>query len=569
MLKKRILMSTMAVGLAAVLVGTQTGAPVAAYMSRRDVFDYSVALVEKRSDLIVVKPSVELSIEAQQLIDEINAKLAEVRARIDTGAEALKVEVDLIVAQLDKLIDQLESLANGAVDQAAVWLNAALVDAKGALVSLVEKITYDLEYSVAYGNALKQAELDIEDCEDSGIFDQVESAIAGLGTLLNNTMVKTALSFIGVSVPATIDVAWVNANLAGIETLVNTACGVIGSYCAAIQTQITNINSLLARYSICEGLVESPEAYAHGVADAAAKMAAELAGRLAGEMFDRIISEIDLAGKIGEAKEQIQGMIGDLADGLKAQLNTAKMQLKAFLDETLAGLDAYYNRLLDQKSGLILVSTTTVGGNVGSNSRELTWRDILEGNFDIDAYEVSIDLERYPDCTTSEVQIKHKLTLESTWPTELTIDFSGSFNLPEIRFVPVRIDLGSLIGNMVGLGEFGVSSAWISGFINEWIGGRLVGLAPVFNSHEINFNVHHTFRLPDVSGFLNWAKDTTQIVRRSENCPRLPRTGASSASMTDGSSAAVALDYGAILVATGALGVGGAFYLRKKAVSRR
>lgn len=593
---KKILLPVAAIGLVATLVATQVAMPVSAYAAaQRGVFNYNVALVENRNSVVVVDPSIELSAEAQQLINEINAQLAQVRAQLDAGANLLKAEVDTAIARLNQVIDQLSLVANGTVDQAEVLLQQALTEVKDMLVNLVEQAVYAQEYNPgvynqAYNEALTRAQQNQADWQAAvdayeapgGIVDQINAAVNNFNTLLSPAL-RSALALAGITLPNPITTDWVIGGGASVLNSISSSCGLISlptlaSACNGLMVPVNNITNNLSEYLAYKALLADPTVdpvtYATAAAEQAdaaeqarARFIAQAAAAAAGLIFDQTITSIEAL--IAQAKTGVQTAITDFAEQVKAQLIEIKTEINAYLSDALTKMDALYQGLLNQKSGLTLVSTTKIGSSTGSNSRELTWRDILQGNFDIDAYEVQINLAEFPDCKTSEVPVKHKLTLESAWPTELNIDFNRSFTFPELKLRPINIDLSDLM-NAIDLSQFGIQSSWLSNIINQRLNGQLTGLIPTIDWRNINVNINKTINLPDISGLLDWSKDTTKITRNSVSCMKAPVTGIGTATTTtSGSSVAATFNYSAVIIAAGIIGVGGAFFVRRQTTIRK
>jgi len=595
MSKKKILLPVAAMGLAATLVATQVAMPVSAYAAQRGVFDYNVTLVENRNSVIVVDPSVELSAEALQLINEINAQLTQVRAQLDAGAKLLQAEVDAAITRLNQVIDQLKVIANGAADQAEVLLQQALTEVKDMLVNLVEQAVYAQEYnpgiySQAYNEALARAQQDQTDWQAAvdayeapgGIVDQINTAVNNFDTLLSPAL-RSALALAGITLPNPITTDWVIGGGASVLNSISSSCGLIPlptlvSACSNLMVPVNTITNNLSEYLAYKALLADPTVdpvtYATTAAEQAdaaerarARFIAQTAAAAAGLIFDQTIISIETL--IAQAKTEVQVAIIDFAGQVTAKLNEIKDEINAYLSDALTKMDALYQGLLNQKSGLTLVSTTKIGSSTGSNSRELTWRDILQGNFDIDAYEVQINLAEFPDCATSEVPVKHKLTLESAWPTEITIDFNRSFTLPELKLRPISIDLSDLM-NAIDLNQFGIQSSWLSNAINQHLNGHLTGLIPTIDWRNINVSINKTINLPDVSGLLDWSKDTTEITRSSVRCMKAPVTGIGTATTTtSGSSVAATFNYSAVIIVAGIIGVGGAFFVRRQTTIRK
>lgn len=620
-LKNRLIIPAFALGMAGLVVGSSVATPLmASAATRSDVFDYSTVITEQNMSYIVVDPDVTLSAESLAVIADINARLAEIEGQLDADAAVLEANIKAVIAKLDQAIEQLKDLAKDAKTQAEAALQQALVEIRAVLVDYVESAVYAREYNPgvkaqAYSDALAKAQQDQSDWQaavdayeaSGGVVDKIAAAVTSFNTILDgNSTVRGLFSALGLPDPVTNE--WMIANITSVASTinkVNCSSGLVAllgatAACNSVKAEVATISSNLSDYQLYKDLLANPPAdpvaYATEEAEKAdtaekgrAETVAKAEALAAGLLFDQAV--VGIGDLIEQGKTEAQEFVSELAAKITAKLETVKAKVEVHVADAKAQAAAYYQALLDQKSGLTLVSTTTVGNNSGSNSRELTWRDIVNRDFDIADYRVAVDTSEFDKCSSTEVTAYHKLTLESAWPDEIKIDFSRSYTLPTFTIDPIAVNLKDIVIKVPGHGVKTIPASQLNSGINQFldqhVNNKLAKLVDEVSGSELSINVHKSVSVPSLSGLLDEATDELVYDLYSPSCdlvidgpidedPVKKDDGFSYPNTGYGPSAQVSEDGGATatplvmaLIAAGALGTGGALLIARKRRSNK
>jgi ElaB/YqjD/DUF883 family membrane-anchored ribosome-binding protein len=509
-----------------------------ATMASLDGSEARLVLVESQDQYtVVVDPEIQISEALKQEIADLQAQLDTVKDQVNAQVDTIKAELENAVGRLNDALEQLKELAgDDAKAQAEAALATVLAQVRQALVDYVTTSIYANEYdptvkTTAYGKAFTQAsQTETEWLTEKGIaegpggvLERIDDAVVQANTAISDIPDGPAKTYVmgQLGIPAGgMTKEWAIANATSVSGTLNSLCSNpmvayagLATQCNDIKAAVQDIADDLTAYQNYSDLLANPPADPAAWAAQKANQAdademnraqgvADATGLAAGDAFDQAVQNLQplIEQSVDQAKAKIQELIGQV----KAELEAAKQKLQGYAQQVKTRIKAAYAELLTQASGLTLVSTTTLGIYSGSNSRALTWGDLINGDLDIAPYAITVNRADYAPCQFGITQLESVLTLESTWPAQATVDFDRTVTLPTFHLEPIAVSLQDVTINVPGFGDQTLPAAQlndaINQFLNERVNSRLAAIESEWSGREVPVSFHAQLDLPDLAG---------------------------------------------------------------------
>ena len=582
----QVLQNILKIGGTVVLSSIIAFAPTAAQAAE-------VAGENKKSEYeFVISPEMKIGGEAEESLARIKSDLAEIKSGLNLGAVEFKTKINKIIAELDEISEKLQSFSDGLSDELQEEIGKLLQSARATLVEYVEDSSYKKEYDTTlkqktYDEALEKARANqtkwqkkIAEYESGdGVVGKIKKAESDINSYMNSLPagIKTVMATVGITTEINIDDENAKNTVETIKSLLdknscNAAPWVLSGWgfeiynysreCSSLKNQINSINNDLADYLSYKDLIANPpadpEEYARDAAEKAdlaeqarARTIAQNTAKQAGVSFDLAIAGLKQG--IVAGRDKVVDFVGGKIGGIKSEINSLKTRLTGVMSGVDKEIENIYQSILDNNSGLKLVSTASYGEYTASREQILSFRDIVEGNYAIKDYVLTVSADAVA-CGIDEIEIGTSLSLESTLPEKIEINKSYTYTMPELKFAKLNLNLPKLELSIPGVIEGEISSEKINtavnGLLDQSINRWSTALNSSFAGQKLAISVNKVIKLPKLAILVNEGVETRSLGQEnscgkgdSEEDPEIkaPQTGFAKAEKTQTEYAALCI----------------------------
>jgi len=566
------------------------------------------------SNIVVVHPEVALSAEAQELADEIKARLVEVRESLSQGVADAQAQAAATIDALEGLLEQLRTRVDNvdvemaferAIELAREQVMASAEVAARAMAenspeAQAERIRVttllDNYASWAADLAANRQIIEAEVAEANVVLGNLPAAVQNA---IIAAVPEAAVIFDGLDADELLADDEAIAVLQTIASVSPATCNILifpalVADCTnalvrvgAVRTAVANyldILELQGDFDEVAGFTGDREVFIAARVEVVVESMVSSLMITAELAFDALVASIQ-AEIIAAGETAQQSTVAAIA-AVEARITAIRAQTRELIAALEVEAQSAWDAFLAKESGLSLRVTTTTESMPEAvwtgDLRSLTWGDIMKHDFAVEAKEIALDAELFPDCATSVVGFNHTLELVSDWKSgeKTLIDLNFSHTLPNVNIAEfvsdVRLqDLTSIdLGLVAGIAGVDVADieAGINDFLNQHVNELIDLLNDNLNGQEVGFAINRTIDIKDLNGELSETTSEVEFRRYSAGCVvvddedvEAPGTGVNDASSTG----FVARMSKMLLVPAALVVAGGAVFARKWLVRSR
>ena len=205
--------------------------------------------------------------------------------------------------------------------------------------------------------------------------------------------------------------------------------------------------------------------------------------------YDAMVAALAIAKDANFSIAKVQAQLDPLYSSLQKNIYA----LEDIYDNIAGDWDALndqYQAILASDSGIKLVSTTTIEGISAETSKQLTYQDILDGNYDLNPVTLLLPASIFPVSGEKVVNVVSQLSLVTTAQPAKALEMDKKYSVAEDEIVLRTITKGDTTYTTQLLGKYDVSVDfsgltwgtldWLSNALNNAYAAQRPGAPAVY-----------------------------------------------------------------------------------------